>query len=790
MRDLELRLALVCYGGASLAVYMNGISMEILKLVRASKAIYDPHKAPQDCLEKYPGKDTESLYLELLQAVSGSVKLRIIVDVISGASAGGINGIFLARALAHDLSLSPLRTMWLSLGDVTKLMDDDTLAAKSSKFYLYPLIWLMKGRLERLSEGDQETQTKLSRFVRSRWFRPPFSGRTMLNWMIDAGKNQRSPDNTGHDSLLPPGHKLDLFVTVTNFYGQSRELTLHDPARVRENQHGLILNFSYVQSTSGEQLSDLDDDNIPALGFAARATSSFPGAFPPVTLGQLEEKLQDDGMNWPMRSMFLKKNFPQQYEYRDSLYSMSFLDGGVTNNKPFKAAIRAIYDQPAHREVDRRIIYVDPVPENPNVSPGAISPSPPAFFRTILSSLAEIPRREPIYGDLSDIERQNRLARRQDLVLETVEQEVNAHVDKLLSVSASKKIDTALLATWREQSHKMAYEAAGYSYGAYAHTKAVHLLEQFADLITGLCKAKDTTVSQSQVRATALAWAKESGLMLQYTDTTSTRQERDASFQARVLMFRGLDVDFRIRRVRFVIARLNRYLQKTISATERSSIAALKRVFYKTLERCMVCWQLDFFESIQIDADAVAGGSTTAVHEALKAIKDHMDLESLDFDLDLALAHTLKTIMDQDVRTELFRAYVGFAFHDVVTLPFSVQTDLIENEEVRVDRISPVDCADIAGGKYMEPLMGTRLYNFGAFFSRRARENDYLWGRIHAASRLVDFLVSSAGEEALPSGFDVNDFKRRLYLSILETEAQHSERIDDILANLRQHFSS
>jgi len=32
MREKELRLALVCYGGASLAVYMNGISNEILKL--------------------------------------------------------------------------------------------------------------------------------------------------------------------------------------------------------------------------------------------------------------------------------------------------------------------------------------------------------------------------------------------------------------------------------------------------------------------------------------------------------------------------------------------------------------------------------------------------------------------------------------------------------------------------------------------------------------------------------------------------------------------------------------
>ena len=40
MREKELRIALVCFGGVSLAVYMHGISKEILKLVRASAALH------------------------------------------------------------------------------------------------------------------------------------------------------------------------------------------------------------------------------------------------------------------------------------------------------------------------------------------------------------------------------------------------------------------------------------------------------------------------------------------------------------------------------------------------------------------------------------------------------------------------------------------------------------------------------------------------------------------------------------------------------------------------------
>ena len=40
MREKELRIALVCFGGISLAIYMHGISKEILKLVRASRALH------------------------------------------------------------------------------------------------------------------------------------------------------------------------------------------------------------------------------------------------------------------------------------------------------------------------------------------------------------------------------------------------------------------------------------------------------------------------------------------------------------------------------------------------------------------------------------------------------------------------------------------------------------------------------------------------------------------------------------------------------------------------------
>ena len=103
MRETELRLALVCYGGISLAVYMHGITKEVLKLVRASAALRPGGPAPRPWHE-----DSEPVYRDLLQRIGAHVDLRVVVDVVAGASAGGINGIILARALAHGLPLEPL----------------------------------------------------------------------------------------------------------------------------------------------------------------------------------------------------------------------------------------------------------------------------------------------------------------------------------------------------------------------------------------------------------------------------------------------------------------------------------------------------------------------------------------------------------------------------------------------------------------------------------------------------------------------------------------------------------
>jgi len=784
MRELELRLALVCYGGASLAVYMNGISHEILKLVRASRA-YQSAEGGRDTFEQAAPRrpyntDTEDLYFELLKSFGEKIDLRVIVDVISGTSAGGINGIFLARAIAHDLDFDPLRDLWMTLGDVEELMEKGTLAERTSKFYLYPLIWLFGDRVYGGEKPDAESKRKLSRFLRSRWFQPPFSGERMLSWMINACTTMGKADNAS--TLVPPGHKLDLFVSLTNFFGQARTLKLHDPENIAERQHKVTLNFTYQDAEGQNRVSELADDNIPGLGFAARATSSFPGAFPPIRFKDLTAYLAKIRRGWPAQKSFLSKNFPDQVEDMDKLNAMSFIDGGVTNNKPFAEAIKATYERAAHREVDRRIIYVDPTPDDPAEDLEQASSEIPGFFRTILSSLAEIPRNEPIYGDLRAIEESNKEARRLENVFETIEADVRLLVDNMLDLEGERRVETAMLASWRERSHRLAQEKSGFAYGTYIQSKIQQLIERLAELLVDIARRDGHSLPLHDARAAVTRWAGQKKVLGRVNDQTYSE------LQAYVTFLRTYDVDFRVRRLRFTVKKLNHYLQSHETGAPDAFYKLTKRQIYKCLEEYRTRWQAETYmaglKSIwhnksKLDADTAA--------QVMDTVGEMMMLEDIDFVSDDFLALTLSGVSDPELKTTLFRAYVGYAFYDILTQPMAAHADLLEVDEIRVDRISPLDCGHLQDGK--NPLKGTELFNFGAFFSRGARENDYLWGRIHASNRLVDFLIDGAGKCNLPDGFDSEAIKKRLIHKILDSEEAHMEKSADLIKSLRERFS-
>src|SRR5262249_53340254 len=152
---------------------------------------------------------------------------------------------------------------------------------------------------------------------------------------------------------------LDLFVTVTDFHGHPERLRLHSPDEVVETEHRLTLAFVDHGHPDEEGRRIIAD---PAeLAFAARATASVPGAFPPFTVGELDAVLAERKQAWPTRNSFLACALPRQAAAGQAECA-ALIDGSVLANAPFRPAVEALRNRPARREIDRRFVYIDPHP--------------------------------------------------------------------------------------------------------------------------------------------------------------------------------------------------------------------------------------------------------------------------------------------------------------------------------------------------------------------------------------------------------------------------------------------
>ncbi len=802
MKEKELRLALVCFGGISLAIYMHGVSKEILKLARASKLLYGIRDRALrqttefgDLIDRAdPEYDTDRIYFDLLKAIARDVELRVVVDVIAGASAGGINGVILARALAHNLPINQLRDFWLKEADVDGLVDDDARATKWSKIFIRPIVWIAGkfGFFQRIL--DTEMRFKLSTFMRSRWFKPPLGGRRM-SFLLMTGLESMSRDNKDRGSILPVGHKLDLFVTVTDFYGYQRPITIHDPPLIREREHRHVLRFSYQSFPNGDVVSDFDDDDVPGLAFAARATSSYPGAFPPAEVSEIDALLHDMHRSWTERGRFLGRNFTGYGIAGANPVHTAFVDGAVLNNKPFKEAINAIQGRPAYREVDRRLVYIDPDPGRAKARSWVKAPG---FFSTLKGALSDIPRNEPIGDELSQVNAHNDYVARQKKIIESARPSITRLVAAVEPENVHGTLSAADIAHWREAANNAVKINAGFAYEGYVRLKFMAVQTYVADLIATLAGVAHDSAHGQWIGQVVLHWCRLSGISFEDENAFAAGVPPWVSF---LLSF---DVDFRRRRLQFLIRGQNKlYGDADSIGGDPAKVDFMKRRFYERLDELRRCDAGEpFSDSSRVLARNLLGnpigpmGQADLSASAARFAEAHQsDLSQLidglarEFNLDhhTSQLDALIAAMDpQDwpkpLRYEAMVNYIGFSFWDVLTLSISNWRELAEFDEIKVDRISPEDVRACRRGA-METLRGNRLAHFGAFFSRAHRENDYLWGRMHSADRLIDIVCDAAGIDQ--GRIDIVAFKARAFTAILDAEEAQLTNVGNLFNDIR-----
>ncbi|MGU3436571.1 DUF3376 domain-containing protein [Actinomycetes bacterium M1A6_2h] len=301
--SMTLRLTLAMRGGVSLAVWIGGAVAEIDVLRRAS-------------LTPNPTDPRMRRYRDLL-ATAGYGKVE--VDILAGASAGGFNAVLYGLAQSYGASLEPTRDLWANTGGIWQMLRPVGI-----------------GPLESFLQGDD-------------YFLP--TARMSL------GQLTTHPDD-------PADYAADN-VTV--------ELAATRIDDGSATAWGSAAAFSFVRTPgplesgwstipgAGQDPSDpLVARAIDRLALAARATSSFPGAFEPATISSLATASDGDRLN--MATVFPYAHAAPDAESVGVTNAFGVIDGGVLDNIPVDRAIRAISRASASSVTERRLLYLDPEP--------------------------------------------------------------------------------------------------------------------------------------------------------------------------------------------------------------------------------------------------------------------------------------------------------------------------------------------------------------------------------------------------------------------------------------------
>ncbi|MBV2264358.1 MAG: patatin-like protein [Thauera sp.] len=822
MKEKELRLALVLFGGVSLAVYQHGINRELLNLARASRAYHrvEGPAAKQAPGHVYPagaGADawTAEVYFDLLKRLGRTVDLRVLVDVISGASAGAINGIALARALAHDLSLAPVTRLWLERADMQRLIAPEARAGRWDKWYFRPLLrpllaWARReGMLE--TQPDPETLERALAFVRSRWFSPPLDGALLSAELLD-GLLAMEAGSVAAGSLLPSGTCLSLAVTVTDFRGIERALFTHDPPLLREREHRHLLRFACEHRRTGEIDSDFGLDNAPSLAFAARASASYPGAFPPARLAEMDALLVARGMAWSTRERFLARNFAHYRASGMNPEEVVLLDGSVLDNKPILAAIGYIRVHRAFREVDRRLIFIDPHAEA-RVGQGAGGgggEGEPGWFEVLRSALSDLPRHQPIHQELAEISRYNRQIRRLKATIVQSRPEVEALVERATGGALSGPFTAAELRHWRLTSTNM-LGAMPLVYDPWWRALVLEALDFLAGLLGSLCGCARESPGARWLQEVVEAWAAHAGVLREhYRIADDVRADADMPAFARVVIRFG--IEYKRRRINFVLHELNTLYHalpgEDRCTTDPGVLDLVKTRIHECLDALAIYDDCTFVDAPaaaavrallqpatapaaarpEADALAFAARHAAALDALIERLGEACRIGDANANMDAVLVSDAVRAIEPHCRRQLLTAYLGYFYWDVILRPALGALALGSGplEEVLIDRISPQDATALASVTEGRPaLAGTAFAGFGGFLSAAARENDYLWGRLHAAERLVGIVASAVGGPGAPDASELRVFRKRAFEAILDEEASRLRAVPGLIARLR-----
>ena len=797
----EVRIASVMFGGVSLAVYMNGITQELLRAVRATAPRLDPADVSRTFSDRakarpsealFPDADlqgTERVYRKLGQGLfygrkgdgsalvhGGAIRTRIVVDMLAGTSAGGINSVYLAKALVNNYNLDELKQLWMDKADIDTLLND--------------------------ARSDLGT-------YRSK--KPPTSllnSQRMYSLLFQAFEDmdQRQPKGQ------PLAEELDLWVTATDLDGIATPIQLADTT-IEERIHKASFHFVYGPRRAGHP-NDFTKQFNPMLAFASRCTSSFPIAFEPMTLQDVDARLPGLSLQIGIADEHPFRKFFAQFERNNPGLCFALrplADGGYLNNKPFSFITDQIKVRTGSTPVLRKLLFLDPFPELD--SEVRQTRQDIDFVQNALDAASTLPRYQTIREDIERLNEYNRGIHAAQALASEIENSLPGHIRECASETGYPPYQTRSLASMQEQ--------YGRCYCTYHRLRVSAVTTDLAELATRLLGLNDRSDDLYAIRMLIHAWRRA-----HYSPEGFGGKPTENHF-----LFE-YDLGFRFRRADYVRRSIDQMLAavavegdappealtsliRTIMpvtgdpAAAAGMLLAARDQARKELLRLRDAiedakWRLIYErERLLLDPRGLTGAEKeevrrktliqalldTGIHpDDLKAIlrpvrddecqaladrlyaerpavREHIEKAAS------VIAEWLKEILitgSASFRSELHRsadfqasvtgivneyASVHYEYFDCRDMQiFTALQQQLEGEGavVEIYRVSPFDAVRLRTNSDPtgeQKLAGTALFAFGAFLGKEWRANDMMWGRLDGAERIVCALLPDEADE-------------------------------------------
>lgn len=734
---IETRISLVLYGGVSLAVYMSGACKELLSVVRAgSEQVPDEDLSP-----------VEREYRRICQS-GGTDRQprRVVVDVLSGSSAGGLNALFLAKALAHGGNLDGLRKVWYEEAGLHELMAG-----------------IDKGRMAEPPKALLDG--------------PKFH-EILYDALSDLSDQAKRIDPDSEDGRLVDA--VDCFVTTTDLRGVAETVRLDTEGTMEIQELRRRAVFHFVDrrpSQNRPRETQLDDGHDAVLAFAGRATSAHPAALYPANWHQVEAGRDRRSNRDHDLKRFLSPRLHPEEGYLD-LENRWYTDGGAMDNKPFKYAMAPVRNRRAEIPVDRKVLFVepDPVAELDQWQDTA----PPNLLSYTVGTYG-LARSEDIREDIAELAAKNDAVARLNSALNGLFQRSEAEIraalldrldpaypdrDRLTARRLAEAVldagysrfapdSTAIdgvVGTWINQSREEFGAARGW--GAVAQEDY-----RWRTVVSQLVR---TALSVGETPADPALVARLSAPVKERIEAWIEQRNGDVPNIQRVGLAL-LDVDYRLRRftlIEHLLSKIQRTVIDKPSPTPED---------FRHFDQCVklrrtvntLYFDLSDYVDRQRKLDLVGGHRRLSDQELLEYLESEdfdrrieQTVEELSYPLGRSSDDGREAILTADLDDQLLLraadAWVNYGDYDQLILPLEDAANS-KFETVDAVRVSPLDarmlvdeCCPIAGRR---KLGGNALAHFGGFLDENWRLNDITWGRLDTAEVVVTRILKGSADD-------------------------------------------